>query len=390
MGLFLPWRTGNSRLMIAGARRYVLEHGHLELVLSREGNPYLGESDMLEAKMDGMVAILGGRDIYARARERAVCIVLLEEGPRLPAGARVAFVLNDDYQTGRMAAQHLLDKGFLNFAFFSFDPSMHVQERKRGFAQRLNESGLSFTTIGDIPFHSRPQAERRALLERALLELPRPCGIFSARDYRAIEVMEACRRIGLGIPEEIALVGGENETNLQELYGSFLSAVAINAARIGWEGAAALDRMLQGRKRPRTPLRIPPVRVVARRSTQLWAVQDPLVRRALLLIEKRACRPFVIRDFARELGCSESLLRKRFRSALGRSPYAEVLRQRLERAKELLLNPRWTMREVAEAVGFREQRELTGLFRNRLGLTPSAFRDRARARPRVLPAVRET
>jgi LacI family transcriptional regulator len=196
----------------------------------------------------------------------------------------------------------------------------------------------------------------------------------TCNDVRGQHVLDACGLVRAHVPDEIAVVGVDNAETLCELSNPPLSSVMPNAERIGFESAALLDRLMAGESAPTLNLLIEPVEVVTRRSSDVFAVEDTLVARAMRFIREHACQGIKVADVLRESHCSRSVLERRFRESLGRSPQVELRTIQLRRVKELLVETDWTLARIAEAVGIEHPEYLSVIFKRDTGQTPSQFR----------------
>lgn len=216
-------------------------------------------------------------------------------------------------------------------------------------------------------------------LRRWLSALPKPVGLFAGNDLCGSQLSEACHEAGLRIPEDVALVGVDNDDLFCELTRPSLSSVAIPAERIGYEAASLLDRRLEGVKPPRKPLLFPPLGVVARQSSDLVASDEPEVTAALRFIRNHSHTPISVSDVLREIAVSRSGLERQFRQVLRRGVGDEIRRAHLERAKSLLAGTDLSVAVVAKQSGYSGIKHLCTVFRQATGLTPTAYRRRTRA-----------
>jgi LacI family transcriptional regulator len=205
--------------------------------------------------------------------------------------------------------------------------------------------------------------------------------VMACNDDRGREVLEACRAAGLRVPEEVAVVGVDNDELLCELGDPPLSSVALNAEAGGYRAAALLDLMMRGRVRKRRQLLVEPLHVVARRSTDIVALDDPEVAAALHFIHDHAAEPIVVDDLVRHVLISRRSLEIRFRTVTGRTLHAEIQRVRVARACRLLLETELAVSRVAEASGFGSPSYLSQIFRREFATTPAGYRRRHRDEP---------
>jgi LacI family transcriptional regulator len=288
----------------------------------------------------------------------------------------------DAAAAGRLAAEHLLDRGLRHFAVVGHPNRGYAVRREAGFRAAVAARGHAAHCHYErtaVPFH--PMGYLWALdpaVRRWVRGLPKPVGIFTSNDIWGVQLAEVCRQLGLRVPEDVALVGVDNDDLLCELARPPLSSVALPAERIGHTAAALLERLLRGGRPPRAPLLLPPVGVVARQSSDVLALGDREVAAAVRFIRERSYAPLGMEDVLRAVTVSRRSLERRFRAALGRSVWEEVRRAHLERAKGLLAGTELPMKAVADQAGFSDPRQLSVVFRQETGLTPTAFRRRVR------------
>jgi LacI family transcriptional regulator len=291
-------------------------------------------------------------------------------------------VVVDHRQVGRLAAAHLRERGFRHFGFVGHPRHQYSTEREAGFREALGPAGGPVACYYEWPARSYQQRGRLLALDARLLrwlrELPKPAAVFACHDVWALQVIEACRLGGLRVPEDVAVLGVDNDDLICELARPSLSSVVVPAERVGYEAAALLERLLAGAAPPRDPVLIPPPGVVARQSSDALAITDPDVAAALRHLRGHAAGPLRVADILRAVPVSRRALERRFRAALGRGLAEEIRRVRVERAKDLLVATDLTMAEVAEQAGFASQQQLSRVFLRETGATPTAFRRQVR------------
>jgi LacI family transcriptional regulator len=200
----------------------------------------------------------------------------------------------------------------------------------------------------------------------------------ACNDPRGQKVLEACRRLALKVPEEIAVIGVDNDEPVCEIADPPLTSVVPDAARLGFEAASLLDRMIRKGFRPKRPVFLPPVGVVTRQSTDVLAFENVELAAALRLIRRYACDGLGVDDVVRELSISRSTLQRQFKAALGRTIHDEFILARLSQAKHLLSETELTIAAIARRCGFRHQEYMGYVFRTRLSQTPAEYRRQAR------------
>lgn len=211
-------------------------------------------------------------------------------------------------------------------------------------------------------------------LARWIAALPKPAGVMVCSDQRGPQFLEACRRAGVQVPDEAAVLGVDNDEPLCEVCNPPLSSVRAGHVQVGYEAAALLDRLMAGKKAPVQPILVAPQCVVTRLSTEVLAIEDRQLATALRLIREHACGGLRVDALARQVGLSRSVLQRRFRSALKRSLHQEMLGARLKRACELLTETDLALVEIAERAGFKHQEYMGAVFKTRLKKTPAQYR----------------
>jgi LacI family transcriptional regulator len=291
----------------------------------------------------------------------------------------------DHVAVGRLAASHLLDRGFRHFGFVGYPDHAFSVGREVGFRTRVEEAGCRIDS-----YHQRDSEHRDPTglwewddhLRRWLAGLPKPIGILASHDIQGVKLSEACRQAGLRVPEEVALVGVDNDDLLCELSRPALTSVALPAKRIGFEAARLLDRLMTqpSSGTERRFVLLAPVGVVTRRSSDVLAMDDVEVAAAIRYIREHAHEPIQVKDVLAEVPVSRRTLERRLRAALGRGVWEEIRRVHMERGKLLLADTDMSMSEVGRHAGFSDSRQLSVVFRQETGLTPTEYRRQFRAR----------
>jgi LacI family transcriptional regulator len=273
-----------------------------------------------------------------------------------------------------MAAEHFLARGFECFGFCGARDRWYAHERGRGFVDTLTRRHAPpLECWVDESTDSSAATE----LQQFITALPKPAAVLACNDRLAWMVGLQCKYLKLRVPEDVAIVGVDNDVIMCQLCHPPLSSVATSSVRIGYEAAALLDRMLAGEPPPAQPIIVAPNGVITRQSSDILAIEDPLVVEALTFIRAHACDGANVETVVRELAISRRRLEQRFQQVLGRTPAAEIRRVRVERACRLLANTEVSLGAVAFEAGFADAPRLTKVFRREMGTTPSEFRQRA-------------
>jgi LacI family transcriptional regulator len=361
-----------ARSLLLGIGDYVLSHGPWSLhyaELGREGSP---APWIRRWNGDGII-VRGENKAIARAAARfRGPIVDLTPSRLIP---RAPWAKSDDDAIARLAADHFLERGFRHLAFCG-DPQFNWSNRRgERFSLLVRAAGRS-CAVYQPRDASPPTSDRQVdAIAEWLVTLPKPIGVFACYDNRGQQVLEACRRAGLSVPEAVAVLGVDNDEVLCALSPPPMSSVMLNPRRVGWDGAALLSLMMQGEKLEPVAHLIPPIGVATRQSTDILAVSDPKTSAALRYIREHACDGIRVSDVLRHCPMARRALEMRFNKLIGRTPRQEILRVQLNRVKELLVGTELPLAAIAERAGF-DPAYLSGLFRAHEDLTPSEYRRR--------------
>ena len=281
----------------------------------------------------------------------------------------------DSRRMGQIGAEHFLERGFQHFAFCGYAGRVWSEERQVGFCERLEEALFSCHVYEPPRRASRQTWSReQPILRDWVAALPRPVGIMTANDIRGRRLLEACQRLGAMVPDEIAVLGTDNDVMLCDLATPPLSSIAMDAEGGGYAAAELLDRMMSGEKPQAREILVEPIDVVARRSTEAIAIEDQVVSKALRFIRENAQYPIGVADVTAKVNVSQRTLQVRFQRALGHPIRVEIQRVRLRRAKRLLLETGLPVWKVAEASGFNSLTYLERLFRRENGISLGKYR----------------
>jgi LacI family transcriptional regulator len=323
---------------------------------------------------DGVITILlSERDDITRfiSRQKVPVVALYADAPHV----QIPRVVLDDVQIGRLAAEHLLERGFTDLGFYRFTDLRAVQDREAGFRHAVQQAGRNFHLLD---WHGTAQRDRRLnwfdWLQRELAKLPLPIALMAQSDHRATYLLSACEAAGLAVPEQVALIGVDNDEQACEFASVPLSSVDCNRETMAYEGARLLDRLLNRGRPPKRPITIPPRSVVVRHSSDIYAVADLATARALQFIREHFREPIGVEDVIRASRTSRCGLYRAFHKHVGRAVGEEIDRQRVEHAKKLLRETHQKLHAIARLSGFSGAEHFTRTFRRVTGEPPSAYR----------------
>jgi LacI family transcriptional regulator len=284
-------------------------------------------------------------------------------------------ITGDNVASANMAAAHLLERGLRNFAFCGYNGIDWSDERSKNFVKYLKNKGF------DVKQYQQPSSARqrlwtneREILAQWLKTIAKPVGIMACNDDRAAQVAEACKLADIRVPDEIAIIGVDNDELLCELCDPPLSSVVFNFERAGFEAAELLDKMMRNKKINPETILVKATHVATRHSTDILAVKDRHVADGIRFIQNNARNMIQVDQVAFSVALTRRVLEKKFRSELGRSIHEEIVRIRMEFVARMLLESNMSIANIATAFGYSEINNLARCFRKVKGMNPLTFR----------------
>jgi LacI family transcriptional regulator len=275
-----------------------------------------------------------------------------------------------------MAAEHLLQCGFKRFASCSYEKTPWAEQRAKSFAETIKAAGHEVHTyLAPAPARVNWLQERRRMAVW-LAALPKPVGVMACNDDCGVQVMEACKVASLAVPDAVGVIGADDDELVCDLADPAMSSVAMNFERAGFESAQALDKLMQRRTDAPAQIIVPATHIVARRSTDVVAVSDEPVAKAMRFIRDHARESLPVSEVARAAGLSRRVLERRFRRELNSSILAEIRRVRTDQIARLLVETHLPVSDIAESLGFADPQHFARYFRSGKQLTPLAYRKR--------------
>jgi LacI family transcriptional regulator len=382
VALLLETSTGYGRGLLHGILRYSRLHGpwslhvapgHLRQVLPKPSSWH----------GDGIIARVGSPAAERLIRLAGVPCVMSSLGePRSFQGRdRVGEIRTDSEAIGRLCAGHLLEAGFRRFAFCGFMNCSWSAAREKAFVQFARERGFDCSThrITLASWMHRPnwiqrRQHEQPLMIRWLRSLPKPVGLMACNDVCGLELLEACAAAELRVPDDVAVVGVDNDEMMCELANPPLSSVALDVENSGYEAARLLDSLMAGNVVSRRVVLVKPTHVAVRLSSDVIAQEDRVVAHALQFIRDHSRRNLSVTDVCEEVGVSRRTLERRFFRSVGRTILAEITRCHLDRARQLLLETDLPCGQVAFESGFASSNTFNRAFVRSEGTTPRNFR----------------
>jgi LacI family transcriptional regulator len=362
-----------GRDIVRGIRRYVAERGPWSLYL---------ESRDLRSSFPEWLKQWPGDGILARTADPALLRQL--KATKLPVIEMRTTILKhpfpfvgiDNHIVGQRVAQHLMDRGFQHFACYLDHSERFYQQRCHSFVQSLKERGYECSVFETEAAKAKPQRwdQHQRRVAEWLSALEKPCAVFAANDQLGFWVLDAARRAGLSVPEQVAVIGAENDKTLCETAWPPLSSVQLRGQNVGYTAAKMLDDWMQQKVKPPMQTLLPPGDIIVRQSSDIVAVEDARIAKALHFIRQRALTNLSVTQVAKEVALSRSALERRMKDLIGRSPGEEIIRQRFSHVERLLAQTDLTLDAIADRTGFKHPQYMAEAFRKRRGLTPGEYR----------------
>ncbi|QTN31057.1 substrate-binding domain-containing protein [Akkermansiaceae bacterium] len=295
-------------------------------------------------------------------------------------------VFPDTRASGKLAAEHLLGRGFRNFGFLGFQRDVDTGNQWLGFSDAIRKEGMGCTQLRC----SRANLEGTApawepfisRLEAWIDSWKTPIGIFVTQDLYCRYLIDVCRAKGLYVSQDVAIVGCGNEAIICEAPAPTLTSIDISYSRVGYLAAKLLDDLMAGGKAPGKPILVAPSELVPRQSTDVFAASDPMVSRALRFIAENSHERIEVKEVVCAVATNRRSLERRFRESIGRTIADEITRLRLERAKRRIVETDAPLKYIATDAGFRNADHFYKVFTRVEGITPSRFREE---RQKMLP-----
>ena len=360
-----------GRGLLRGIRSWSRENDSWSFRLIEQGRGATTPSWLESWDGDGIIARIENPQIGSFLETLAIPVVDVSAALEKPSFPQV---VTDSQEVVRLAVEHFESLGLRNFAYCGDDGFNWSRLRYRYLDETL--TGRGFECLARNERISCPEAEIRRL-GKWLLDLPKPVGVLACYDVRGNEVMEACRDVGLKVPEEVAVMGVHNDEILCELCDPPMSSIIPDKHKAGYEAAGILNRLMKSGKRSLnriSSVQVEPLGVAVRQSTNVIAVPDRKIARALTFIKDNACKGIGVSDVLRVEPMARTQLERKFRKLIGRSPREEIERVRMLRVQELLIHSSLPISSIADDAGFEYPEYLTVAFKRRFGMTPRAYR----------------
>jgi len=372
--LYLDIARGFGRDMLSGIARYSTLNGpwtfYRKAPAYLRSGPDINLQEIKEWNPDGIICSI------AHAQElESLKIPIIGYDPGTYDGP-IPCVVADHPETGRRAARHLLDLGHRNFAFCGFNSLNWSQVRCQAFCAEIEKAGAS-VNLYNGPNKTTSWSKEEPLIKAWIQSLPKPIGLFCVNDDRAASIIETCRALEFGMPEDISILGADDDEYICDLENPPLTSVRVSSDQAGYEAAGLLHQMIQGTEKMEGQRIIAHASgITARQSTDILMVQNTEVRKALRFIRENINQPIRVTDVVDATALTHRALNDQFHKELGTSIGKQLTRARIDYIIRLLTDTDMQIQEIANTVGYDDDRHFSRFFKRATGLTPQAYRNK--------------
>lgn len=365
-----------ARGLLTGILRHVREHEPWTVFLPEHGRGTPPLESLAKWHGDGVIARIETESTakaVAKLRQRQGIPVIDVSAARLLAD--VPYVETDDAAIAAVAADHFFERDFRHFAFLGDERFRWSDNRCRAFVEAVAAKRRDVAVFLHLR-RKKSSADDDEAVEAWLAGLPKPVGLLACYDIRGRQAIDACRRAGIAVPDEVAVLGVDDDDVLCGLASPPLSSVMPDAIGAGRRAAELLEQLMRKEPVERTEWLLPPLGIAARQSTDVLAIDDPLVVAAVRLIREHACHGIKVADVVRALKTTRRVLENRFVKRVGHTPHEEIARVQFRRVEQLLRETQLSLVAIAARAGFKHTEYMTVAFTKRHGMPPSRWRTR--------------
>lgn len=374
VALLIETSNGYCRGLLEGVIAYTKVHGNWSVYLTEQERGAPPPAWLKSWGGHGIIARIETDSIGQQLKQCGVPIVDLSAARHIRG---VPWADTDDKAIAHLAFEHFVERGFRNFAYCGDAGFQWSSKRCRFFREFAQSAGCRFFDHHSIARYDRTfdaVAEKRGIMDW-IGRLPRPVAIMGCYDFKAQEVLDACRQLEISVPTEVAVIGVDNDHLICELSDPTLTSIIPDTKRTGYEAASLLDRMMSGEAiANEQPLMTKPLGVQLRGSTDTVAIEDDEIAAALQFIRHQACANIRVADVLKHTSLSRRAFEHRFKNLVGLTPHEEIQRVRMNRVKELLRDTELTVPQIAQRLGFEHPEYLGAAFKREIGLSPGEYR----------------
>lgn len=332
---------------------------------------------VLSRQWDGVISKEMAPELFEQCKKRKTPCIDLSDYPTLTPD--IPKIRPDNHAIGHMAAEYFTEKGYRNFAYCGYSNQPWSAERMTGYGEALRLLGhapIIFECDHPKLAEANWDKENVNKIQEWIDEIPKPLAVFCANDMLGLQVIEACSLKSIQVPEEVSVLGVNNDTIRCELSNPQLSSIGLNTEYYGQTAAKMIDEMMDGNMPKEMEVFIEPSGVVARRSTDALRIDDPHVAAALHLIKNKACEGITVDWVVKRVHISRSGLERRFRKYLGKTPQIEIRDVQIQKIKQLLLETNYTLAHIASLTGFEHPEYMSVVFKKITSMTLNQYRQK--------------
>lgn len=377
VALLIETSNAYARGLLVGITAFLRRHEPWSIVLPEQERGAVPPRWLNNWQGDGIIARIENEEIAQEVMKLDVPVVDVSAARVVPS---VPWVETDDSAIADLVFQHFFERGYRHFAYCGDDRFQWSRWRRERFVKLAEEAGYR-CEVFELPITSGKTLDSTATasgLIAWLKALPKPVGIMVAYDIKGQQLLDACREVGVSVPEDVAVVGVDNDEILCELCSPPLSSVAPDTFHTGLQAAQLLHEMMAGQAVEPKGHFLKPLRLVVRQSSAGFAIADPQIAKAMRLIREHACDGISVGDVLEHVPLSRRTLESRFRKLVGRSPHEEILRLKIERIRQLLEETDLPLTAIARRTGFAHDEYLSVAFKRVVGVPPSEYRQEHR------------
>jgi LacI family transcriptional regulator len=371
VALLIETSNSYARGLMRGIAAYQREHERWSVYLSEGARGGDVPSWLGTWTGDGVIARIENGTIARSIRRLGIPVVDLSSARLIPG---LHWVETDDESIARLAADHLVRLGVKHFAFCGDRGYNWSVWREEHFRKAVTGAGYPCHVFNTPRPHDSDGSLETGRMAEWIAGLPKPVGLFACHDSLGRQALELCREGGIGVPDEVSVLGVDDDEMICELCEPPLSSVIPNTRLTGYTAAELLERLMSGERIPPSPHLVEPLGIATRRSTDVLTIEDANTAAALRYIRENACGGMCVKDVIAAVPQSRRGLESRFRKLLGRTPHEEIIRVRMERVKTLLIETDLSLACIAERTGFPHAEYLNVAFRREAGLPPGRYR----------------
>ncbi len=366
-----------ARGLLTGILRHVREHEPWTVFLPEHGRGAPPLEALATWVGDGVIARIetaSTAKAIEKLRRQLGIPVIDVSAARLVAD--LPYVETDDAAIAQAAADHFFERDFRHFAFLGDKRFQWSDNRCRAFVAAVAAKGNDVAVFSTR--RTTAPADDDAAVEAWLAELPKPVALLACYDIRGRQAIDACQRAGIAVPDEVAVLGVDDDVVLCGLASPPLSSVMPDAIGAGRRAAELLEQLMRGEPLERSEWLLPPLGIATRQSTDVLAIDDPLVVAAVRKIRDHACDGIKVTDVVRSLATTRRALENRFTKRVGHTPHEEIARVQFRRVEQLLRETELSLAAIAARAGFKHTEYMTVAFTKRHGMPPSRWRQQRR------------